>query len=79
MASEDKQQQQQQQERQQWLREITQDTEEQNPRLQVLADGTLAIVDRYGKPKPLDWNDSKHKLIVRLECGAGFAGDQHYR
>ncbi len=73
-----KKQQQQQQERQQWLLEITQGTEEQNPKLRQLACGRLAVIDRFGTPKALDWDDCEHKVIVRLQCNVG-DGHQHYR
>jgi hypothetical protein len=78
MASKVQEQQQQQQERQQWLLDITQGTEEQNPKLRQLACGRLAVIDSFGTPKCLDLYDCKHKVIVRLQCCAS-DGNQHYR
>lgn len=67
----------QQQDRQQMLMRAIHNTQEQNPGLKLMADGSLKLVDVDGKHKTLSWNDDKHKVMVKLDCGRA-AQHQHY-
>ena len=64
--------------REQMITTAAQKAQHHNPGFRIVADGRLRLKCADGIVRTLEWNDSKQKLVLALNCGEG-AEHQHYK